>query len=327
MGISVEHRVMDAIRALIKAKWSINEPGARLWVTGQGVFLVWRSAFMDIQLKLNSSGLKGVPEDANTLGVIMLDRGAFYKNPYKASGNRHLYKIRINAPRIPKAPLEAVRLADPEDLGIDMTRYEPLEVELLDRPEDQIVASRDEPSMDYSHTMSLPLEEQIPTTLNDEKPPPLSEYEIEATSLPDNETPETAQKIVAPDMRVASQQEAGLHRNQFENSQYGKPAGAFNRLGSLGPTLMKFSEDIKSGKWQAPEVRTLEGALVVSFPYVIKHYTDNPQEFLKQCKVRNLIEREYREKVELNTHKTRELQFIVFNNRYSRLLLGQNHVI
>jgi len=327
-GIAVEHRVMDAIRALIKAKWSINEPGARLWVSNHGVFLVWRSAFMDIQLKLNSAGLKGVPEDASTLGIIMLDKGGFYANPYKASGNRHIYKIRVNAPRIPKAPLEAVRLADPEDLGIDMSRYEPLEVELLDKPEERVVGSGDEEQGDDNLTMELPLEAASQLMLDDQIPPPNSEYEDAAPHYPEDDQAEsTTPSSETVEVQAGGLADKGNTTKPIADHPHDKPVGAFKRLGILGPPLMKLSEDIKSGKWQSPEVRTLDGELIVSFPYVIRNYTDNPQEFLKQCKVRNLIDREYREKVKLNNNRSRELQFIVFNKRYSHLISSATNVI
>jgi conjugal transfer pilus assembly protein TraI len=65
-GVQIEHRLLEAIRGLCREKWTVNTPGGRLWCTEQGVFLVWKPAANDVQVRMRAQGIAGIPQDADT---------------------------------------------------------------------------------------------------------------------------------------------------------------------------------------------------------------------------------------------------------------------
>lgn len=76
-----EHRILSAMKRLIESRaWKINEPGARLWRTDQGVFLTWPQAAYDVLTELERLGqLAGIPKNPYELRDLMYERGILRK--------------------------------------------------------------------------------------------------------------------------------------------------------------------------------------------------------------------------------------------------------
>lgn len=75
LGVPVARYVIDAIRRLIQTKkWQINKPGARVWVSDEGTFIVWNAAIDEIFEILNEDNVAGIPHDADKLAKILIER-------------------------------------------------------------------------------------------------------------------------------------------------------------------------------------------------------------------------------------------------------------
>lgn len=90
LGVPVEQYLLDAMRRLLRSgTWTVNVPGARLWMLNDGVYLVWRAAAGDIVELLARDRLAGIPRDPDTLADILLERGL--AQPREAPHGRYRY--------------------------------------------------------------------------------------------------------------------------------------------------------------------------------------------------------------------------------------------
>lgn len=128
-GISIEAYLVDALRSLIREKWTVNTAGGRLWVAREGVFLMWRAAIADIAIKLRAAGVTQAPRDPDTLAELLVERGVLSTNPDAVGSIKHYYRIVPRTKGVPRQPLEVVRLADPKALALDADAIEPIDVE------------------------------------------------------------------------------------------------------------------------------------------------------------------------------------------------------
>ncbi|MFO1434116.1 MAG: TraI domain-containing protein [Candidatus Competibacteraceae bacterium] len=90
LGIPVEQYLLDAMRRLWRSGvWTVNVPGARVWVLAEGIHLVWRAAAGDMVELLARDRLAGIPRDPDTLADILLERGL--AQPHEAPHGRYRY--------------------------------------------------------------------------------------------------------------------------------------------------------------------------------------------------------------------------------------------
>lgn len=90
LAVPVERHLVDAMRRLLgSGRWTVNRPGARVWVLEGGVHLVWRAAAPDLTELLYADGIAGVPRDPDTLADVLLERGLAL--PCPVNGQRHRY--------------------------------------------------------------------------------------------------------------------------------------------------------------------------------------------------------------------------------------------
>mgnify|MGYP000200344910 CR=1 FL=1 len=74
-GVPADRYLLDAMRRLLASgEWSVNQRGARVWNTNQGLFVVWKHACEDIYRLLSRDGMQGIPRDAATLAEVLLER-------------------------------------------------------------------------------------------------------------------------------------------------------------------------------------------------------------------------------------------------------------
>ena len=79
-GVPVERYILDAIRRLInQGQWSVNEVGAKVWNSDQGVFIVWK-CLHDLYKLLDEDKIPGIPRHPDTLADILLERGLAISN-------------------------------------------------------------------------------------------------------------------------------------------------------------------------------------------------------------------------------------------------------
>lgn len=77
--------VLDSIRHLLNSGvWTPNEPGSKVWVLEEGVFIVWKQAVGDIYEELRKNKVPGIQRDAYSLAESLLDVDVAI--PYRAEG-------------------------------------------------------------------------------------------------------------------------------------------------------------------------------------------------------------------------------------------------
>ncbi len=112
-GIPIEGYLMDAMRRLLgNGDWKLNERGARVWATPEGIFVVWKQAAEDIVQLLAQDDMKGIPKDHRSLAKILIERD--YAIPFVGRDNAsYLYW--------PVAP-DLLRTADGAPVVLSMLR-------------------------------------------------------------------------------------------------------------------------------------------------------------------------------------------------------------
>ena len=74
-AIPVERHLLGAMNRLIEdGTWKVNEPGARVWVDNEHVYIVWKAAVQDIHDHLRESYVPGIPRGSEVLADILIER-------------------------------------------------------------------------------------------------------------------------------------------------------------------------------------------------------------------------------------------------------------
>lgn len=81
VGVPVERHLLDASRRLLNnGTWTANKKGSRVWITREGVFIVWKAAADEIVALLAEDRVPGIPRDKDTLADLLLERGLALPN-------------------------------------------------------------------------------------------------------------------------------------------------------------------------------------------------------------------------------------------------------
>lgn len=92
VGVPVERHLLDASRRLISnGTWTVNKKGSRVWVTREGVFIVWKLAAEEIVALLSEDRIPGIPRDKDTLADLLLDRELALWNAEEDPEHRNRY--------------------------------------------------------------------------------------------------------------------------------------------------------------------------------------------------------------------------------------------
>ena len=76
LGVPVERYLLDAMARLIRAgTWQINTPGARLWMLGDSLYVVWPQGAEDILAMLAADRIPGIPRHPDTLADLLIEHG------------------------------------------------------------------------------------------------------------------------------------------------------------------------------------------------------------------------------------------------------------
>ncbi|RJX72619.1 MobH family relaxase [Pseudomonas sp. LS-2] len=111
IGVPVASIVVDAMRLLRSVgTWKVNETGQRVWVFGDGVYVVWAQGVRDITESLQEKGIKAVPRSADALGEMLLDHNIIERSP-DGSIYWSVSPDLLNAGRSKAIKLKCVKLA------------------------------------------------------------------------------------------------------------------------------------------------------------------------------------------------------------------------
>ncbi|WP_223296646.1 MobH family relaxase [Thiorhodovibrio frisius] len=77
VGVPVDRYLIDAMRRLLHdGRWTVNFPGARVWLFADlGLHLVWPAAAKDMSELLAKDRVPGIPRDPDTIAEVLLERG------------------------------------------------------------------------------------------------------------------------------------------------------------------------------------------------------------------------------------------------------------
>lgn len=111
LGAHIERYLLDAMRRLVATdqRWSPNADRSRVWLSTDGLFLVWPNAAADICKLLEQDELPGIPKAPDTMLEILRSAGVL---AVKAD-DEPLWSI---SPPPGKAVMDAVKLASPDIL-------------------------------------------------------------------------------------------------------------------------------------------------------------------------------------------------------------------
>lgn len=258
-GVQIEHRLLEALRALCREKWTLNTPGGRLWYTESGVYLVWKAAANDVILRLRAEGINGMPRDADTLAELLLAHGVFAPNPHLNVGLKHYYKLIPQMRGVPKQGLEVVKVADTQLLGLHLEGVEQIAAELVG-----VTAARAASIQDKESTLtSLEL--------------PLAPSSTEAVTAPDPQQLQTMPPLPPP-------KSAPAEREQQEPANLER----LRRFGAPGLVLQKLAQHLLAEPGSLPVVPLADG-VALGFPEAIGAFCSRPQEFLAACETQGLL--------------------------------------
>lgn len=82
IGVPVASLVVDTMRHLKSSgNWLVNEPGSRIWILGDGIYIAWVAGVKDITEELYQKGVKAVPRSSDALGEMLLDHNILERSP------------------------------------------------------------------------------------------------------------------------------------------------------------------------------------------------------------------------------------------------------
>jgi len=114
-GVPVVKLLMNAMTRLLQDEvWKVNEPGARLWSTTQGVFIAWSSGAKEVIDLLLEDRIEAIPRTANSLLIRLVDENIAEPSP---SGDLY-WEVAPDCIQKSEKPLilRCMKLADPDHL-------------------------------------------------------------------------------------------------------------------------------------------------------------------------------------------------------------------
>lgn len=74
-AVPIERYVITGMKRLLeRGDWTVNTPGARVWNTPHGFFVVWKRACEELHREFAKAGITGVPHDPLRLATHLLER-------------------------------------------------------------------------------------------------------------------------------------------------------------------------------------------------------------------------------------------------------------
>lgn len=256
VGVQLEYRLLEALRALVREKWTLNSPGSRLWCTQQGVFLNWKPAVNDMLVRMRAEGINGLPRDPDVIAELLIGHGVLVANPSVTTGLKHYYKLLPQMRGAPKQSLEVVRIVDAELIGLQVHGVDPIPAE--------IVGASAGLGLDQETSAAVPEPLQLPLEGGDD---------TSAEVLVREGTDTTSSQPVSPKPQPPSSA-AQLDR--------------LKRFGLPGTVLQKLAEQLVREPHSTVIARASDG-IAIAFPDGVAPHCREPQEFLASCEAQGLL--------------------------------------
>jgi len=93
LGVPIERYLLDAMARLVRAgTWGINTPGARLWMLGDSLYVVWPQGGDEVVTLLAADRVPGIPRHPDTLADLLIERG-YALPPSEGDGVRRYWRL------------------------------------------------------------------------------------------------------------------------------------------------------------------------------------------------------------------------------------------
>jgi conjugal transfer pilus assembly protein TraI len=93
LGVPIERYLLDAMARLVRAgTWGINTPGARLWMLGDSLYVVWPQGGDEVVALLGADRVLGIPRHPDTLADLLIERD-YALPPNEGDGVRRYWRL------------------------------------------------------------------------------------------------------------------------------------------------------------------------------------------------------------------------------------------
>jgi hypothetical protein len=293
-GMSLEHRLLEAMRTLTREKWTVNTPGGRIWFTADGVFLAWKAAANDIAIRLRGEGVAG-PQDPDTIAELLVAHNVLAVNPHGTSALKHHFRLIPHLRGVPKQPIEVVKLVDAEQVGVRIESIDAIEAEMLIGNDRAASASSIRAEL---RSLPLPFESPRPNVGGATGPSsPASQRAVREPEVTAEPAPSAGGPEVSVPERPAAEPVAGADpairavpadaRRRQGTSSNGESLKRLDRFGEAGRLLRKLAEGLSA---EPQRLRTLmpDGGWAIAFPEAVEPFCE-PQAFLAACESQGLL--------------------------------------
>lgn len=280
-GVQIEHRLLEALRALVREKWTINTPGGRLWVTSEGVFLAWKAAVNDLTVRLRAEGVSNAPRDPDTIAELLTQHGVLTPNPEAVNGLKHYYRIVPQLRGAPKQSLEVVKLKDIELIGLHLEGVDAIELQSPEAAKSSAPAKP--PKKGDSRSLELPWDKAAPITAPMPALPAAKRSNGVAADIVVSSSEAPAAAVVSTPAPPASsaQVEPPQEKKSFDLNR-------LNRFGEAGQILKALAERLLVDP-QFTRMVPVKGGVVLAYPQAIAPFCSQPQSFLAACEAQGLL--------------------------------------
>lgn len=175
---SLGARLMHGIKELVDVgRLSMNQPGAKVWVTDRGVFVVYPDILRVVREHLVGAGVSGIPADPIVLAETLAAQGVISVWTSDQGVSRKTFRIKVALPEgthFAEATLTVLRLENPaahiETIG-NVAPLSALVLEGVDTTTPQL-APLPAPPSEAPAALQTPLEHTAPATTATTTPEP-----------------------------------------------------------------------------------------------------------------------------------------------------------
>ncbi len=257
LGVPVDRYLIDAMRRLVReGTWTINLPGARLWMLHDGLHVVWPQGGDDIYALLVADGIPAIPRSPETIADLLVERG--HVLTYRDEGRDRFYRRRAPVPLAKGGKpvfLTMLLLASPD---LVFPGHPPAPVPLLQERADQTL--EDVPATPRSGLVRPPSGGGISGELPGDQFSQGNGHVAATGSFQDRKSDTGLEPLRVPDGS-----EPGC-----EAAPPSDPRGAAQAwLADHGPggrTLLRLAESIAAGELSGSGLRTRDTNLLIPYP-------------------------------------------------------------
>ena len=112
LGVPVEKMLCDVMRTLFREElWRVNSVGARVWVIGDNVYIIWPAGGEDLVGRIGRDKIPGLPRSPESLAEFMLERKLIAKNESDSGSKYFRILPDLLREKLPNVRFPAIQLS------------------------------------------------------------------------------------------------------------------------------------------------------------------------------------------------------------------------